>query len=75
MVPSADALHEFLGVSEESVASKDGVDEFSAGILAHLLAAFALGGFQHEVFAVLEEVLELVPQAIGAGKKVANQLT
>lgn len=65
-IPQADGGHELLGGIELAIASEDGVDELGTGVLAELrrVLALLLAGLEHGGLAGLQELLQLVGEAL-----------
>ena len=72
--PETHTGHELLRLLKLTVATEDGIDKFTAAVLAHgnrlLLAILLLGSLPHVVLADLEEFHKADPEALAALEEV-----
>jgi hypothetical protein len=67
-------LHKLLRLVELTVTTKEGLDEFNAGILAKA-GLLALGGLEHRGFTSLEKRAKLLGETLTGLDKLLNEVT
>lgn len=72
-VPETDRLHKLLGLLKLALPSKHGVDELDAGSLPQLRIPLLAAG-EHGLLASLEQLLELVDEALSPRDEAIHQI-
>jgi len=67
-------LHKLLRLVELTVTTKEGLDEFNAGILAKA-GLLALGGLEHRGFTSLEKRAKLLGETLTGLDELLNEVT
>lgn len=73
-VPETDRGHELLSLLQLTLAAEEGLDELDTGVLAKLRLLARLAGAEHGLLARLEELAELVGQAVAGLDELLDHL-